>query len=296
MGMLYEYSKRDEFAYKHAQPEPVPAAVPEAAPQDEDAEAAVKPPISSADIAVSGAIIIVGFVALAFISAMVFSVYIIAQNPQLLEDNAGPLTFAETQDLIAPYVDGNIVIFMVGFVIYTLSMLGGVFYVGFRAGWDWSQIGLRPLDNRRAAYAASIGGLGAISLIGTTLIFAQITGALEGIVGGLRETVLDASVGSLVVIFALGIFALPFAEELIFRGVLFTWLKARNGLTYATIVTSFTYAFFNLTPLPFFSTVAIGIGAILVYERTESVWGAYLAHVVFNAVTVTIYLIALYAL
>ncbi|MEL6268290.1 MAG: type II CAAX endopeptidase family protein [Chloroflexota bacterium] len=260
MGLLYEYSKVDEFAYKNVEPEPMPAAEPDISPAEAEADTEQAPSaISSADIAVSGAIIVVGFVVLAFIAAMAFSVYIIAQNPQLIDENSGPLTFAETKELIGPYVEGNIAIFMVGFVIYTLSMLGGVAYVAFRADRDWSQIGLLPLDNRQAAYAASIGGLGSISLIGTTLIFAQITGALDELLGGLRETVLDASMTSLVILFALGIFVLPLAEELIFRGVLFTWLKARNGLTYATIFTSFTYAFFNLTPLPFFSTVALAL-------------------------------------
>jgi membrane protease YdiL (CAAX protease family) len=97
-------------------------------------------------------------------------------------------------------------------------------------------------------------------------------------------------------VFLIGVFLLPLAEELVFRGVMFTWLKRRNGTTYATILTSFAYAFFNLNPLPFFSKMAIGIGAILVYERTHSVLGAYIAHAAFNTVTILIYMFALYAL
>ena len=80
--------------------------------------------------------------------------------------------------------------------------------------------------------------------------------------------------------------AIPFVEELVFRGWLFGGLRARFSFWLAAVASAAIFSFihfdFPLT-LPLF---AIGLALAFTYEATGSLWGNIIAHGMHNAVTI----------
>ncbi len=83
----------------------------------------------------------------------------------------------------------------------------------------------------------------------------------------------------------------PFGEELVFRGLLFPWLRGHLGIAWAAILSGLVFAALHFVPILMPSLTAIGIALALLYHRCGSLWPVILAHGVFNAIMV----IALYA-
>lgn len=73
----------------------------------------------------------------------------------------------------------------------------------------------------------------------------------------------------------------PLAEELLFRGVLYTWLR-RWGIVLAVTVSSVIFGLFHGGGAILFSSAALGVIAALAYERSGSLWPAVVAHATMN--------------
>lgn len=74
---------------------------------------------------------------------------------------------------------------------------------------------------------------------------------------------------------------IPLAEELLFRGVLYTWLR-RWGVAVAVAGSALIFGAAHGGGLLLLSTVAFGVLAALAYELSGSLWPAVAAHVVTN--------------
>ncbi|MEM8531141.1 MAG: type II CAAX endopeptidase family protein [Chloroflexota bacterium] len=79
----------------------------------------------------------------------------------------------------------------------------------------------------------------------------------------------------------MGGIAIPIAEEVFFRGVIYTWLR-QWGKTMALIVSSLLFAIAHLHPTIVVSTFLVGLIAGMLYERSQSLWTSILVHCLFN--------------
>jgi membrane protease YdiL (CAAX protease family) len=79
----------------------------------------------------------------------------------------------------------------------------------------------------------------------------------------------------------------PFAEEALFRGVLFGGLAQRMPLWGAAVSSALLFALFHGlgVVLPIF---VLGVGLAYVYARTGTIWASMTTHALVNAVSVTI--------
>jgi membrane protease YdiL (CAAX protease family) len=82
----------------------------------------------------------------------------------------------------------------------------------------------------------------------------------------------------------------PFAEELLFRGVIFAGLVQRMPLWVAASLSGIIFGAAHGDPWGFVPLAVTGAGLALLYYRTRSLWPNVLAHAIFNAVA----LVALY--
>jgi membrane protease YdiL (CAAX protease family) len=82
----------------------------------------------------------------------------------------------------------------------------------------------------------------------------------------------------------------PFAEELLFRGVVFAGLVQRMPLWAAAVLSGIIFGAAHGDPWGFVPLAIVGTGLALLYYRTRSLWPNVLAHAIFNAVA----LVALY--
>jgi uncharacterized protein len=292
MGLLYEYSSNKDFAYDHQPaPEPLPDVPPDEANAPEVIDDAHAPadefPFKGGDIALSTLVIVGVFFLTAFGLAIVFAVVLLSQNPALLEAND---PFIAAESLAAQYEDAVFLQFLIASIVTSAALGGGALYIAYRTNWDWAAIGVRPIMPGRVLYAAAMGTIGAAALVGGALSV-DSTVSEDGLnaVGQVQALIDASSPGVIIPAVVLGIFLLPLGEELFFRGVLFAWLRYHRGWIYGAILSALIYAALAPKPVGFLPTVVVGVGTALVYQRTDSIWGAYAAHCAFNGATVLFY-------
>jgi uncharacterized protein len=99
----------------------------------------------------------------------------------------------------------------------------------------------------------------------------------------------------LAVLLAVGVMA-PLAEELIFRGVLYSWFRSRLNMGLAIGLNALVFGLVHPGyPLPLMALVAL-MGAIFAwsYEKTGSLWVPSVLHMAQNSAVVTAVYITLY--
>ncbi len=80
----------------------------------------------------------------------------------------------------------------------------------------------------------------------------------------------------------------PAAEEMLFRGVLFRWLRVHTGFGWAAAISSGVFGLFHGLPPFIVGAAVLGLISAWVYERSGSIWSAILVHAINNAVKIII--------
>jgi membrane protease YdiL (CAAX protease family) len=75
--------------------------------------------------------------------------------------------------------------------------------------------------------------------------------------------------------------AVPFGEELLFRGVFYTWLR-RWGMVVAMSGSSLIFGFNHGINVVFPATVVLGLLLAFAYERSGSIWPGVAGHALYN--------------
>lgn len=83
-----------------------------------------------------------------------------------------------------------------------------------------------------------------------------------------------------VVTMIFGVILVPFAEEVLFRGVLFAALRRSSGVFSAVAISSIIFGLFHYPGWGF--PTALGVLLALIYHRTGSLWGPVAAHMLVN--------------
>lgn len=116
------------------------------------------------------------------------------------------------------------------------------------------------------------------------LAYLATGGSLQDfMVGGTSDFVIIGYplLGGIPVLFLVGVIA-PIVEEVVFRGVLYTWLRRHGGVIAATVISS---ALFGLVHANIAQGVAAFIMAVvlaLAYEHTRSLWVPIVMHIANN--------------
>lgn len=289
MGLLFEYSNPDQPVYR-SKPEPEPTAVPEqvvaeASPATETQAPEPVYTIRGQDIAIASVLVVIAFIGLAFVSAFVFAIFIAVQTPDLL-NTTDPATAA--QELIAPLQTAYLAQYLYTGILYALALIAGTAFVARKA--TWRGLGFIRLENDRLQYALLMGAVAAIGISGGNLLAAELAGTLNDLSTSITNLLNDTQPWIPLLVLLTAIVVLPFAEEVFFRGLIYNWLRQRGQIRMAVIVTSIAYAALNLNPIGFLPNILLGVGLALIFERTQSLWGAYFAHSTFNFVSIVIYL------
>ena len=80
----------------------------------------------------------------------------------------------------------------------------------------------------------------------------------------------------------------PFAEEFFFRGMLYTWLDRSLGKTPGILISSLVFGALHGDLV--IGTVAFALGILLAwsYERSKSLWAAFIIHAINNGVKIVL--------
>jgi membrane protease YdiL (CAAX protease family) len=136
---------------------------------------------------------------------------------------------------------------------------------------------------------------GAIGLIIVTGLLSALIGQLLGNVPTAQEQVIPGQTSlptwDLVALVVAGAIAAPFAEEFLFRGLLYRYLRSRRSVQAAVLISSLIFAIAHFTPILIPVLFVFGIAEALVAERYESLYPAMALHALNNgALFVALYL------
>lgn len=84
---------------------------------------------------------------------------------------------------------------------------------------------------------------------------------------------------------AMGVLGAPLSEEVIFRGLLFGWMRQRFGVLAGMVGSSLAFAALHMSLFGLLPLFVLGLFLAYVYQRTRSLYCAMLFHAVFNGVS-----------
>jgi uncharacterized protein len=195
------------------------------------------------------------------------------------------LATADIQDVFQP----SILLSLSLAFLESIALVGSVYLLGLRRrGLSWQDIGLRHLSPNwlMGVIAISIIVIPLSGLI-SALIMLILNRPLENpqleflIPEGFTWT---GAVGMLV----LGGIAVPFAEEVFFRGVLYKWIRQHWGLWPGVLISSLIFGLVHIDIAVAGAAFVLGIILALIYEYSRSLWSAVLVHAINNSVKIAL--------
>ena len=181
-----------------------------------------------------------------------------------------------------------------------------VYRLARRKGGSWRELGLRGTSEAPPkAFAALQGTTPATAAIPLSQILLTIISGYFASIGlvivygllaqvaGIDALLPDAQVPRayfdndwLLPVLGLAIIgAAPFAEELLFRGFLYAWLRRLRGFFVAALISGFVFSLAHLDPGLIIPFTGVGVVLAYAYERTGSLAAPIGVHFVFNFVS-----------
>ncbi len=179
----------------------------------------------------------------------------------------------------------------------TLATLGAVRFLVLRKyRLRWADLGLRPSPSKWYLWGLALAVLllPAVAAINGLLI-PQVTG--ENFHNPQLYAVAPNGFSwpALLSMLVMAGFVAPFGEELVFRGLLFPWLRGHLGTATAAVLSGLIFAILHGAPILIPALTAIGTALALLYHRCGSLWPVILAHGAFNSIMVILLYAALAA-
>ncbi len=166
-----------------------------------------------------------------------------------------------------------------GLIVEFLVFVGTIYFLAIqRKHLSWDMFGLRPLT--RTWILGSVGiGLAEYAVESAATYGAAILLHMQDSAQGGMGTQ-GLSWVNLVLLFAIAGAAIPFAEELLFRGVLYNFMRERWGIWIGALISALLYALFSFDLINGIACFVLSLFAILAYERSKSLWGAVIVHMI----------------
>ncbi len=183
-------------------------------------------------------------------------------------------------------------------------LVGGVLLAGYLVELAIVALGARAQD---ASFSESVGLIRpqhgtAVSWISVAVIGALVARGFAALYASLMQRLpielpgADANPLSLfpgggfsvVVLVLVVVVVAPFAEEVVFRGVLLPALGARWGVVAGVVMSSALFAGLHLSAYTFVPIAAAALVFAWMVVRFRSLWPAYVAHATFNGIAVVL--------
>ena len=170
----------------------------------------------------------------------------------------------------------------------TAATLAWVWFVAvWREPAGWAGIGIRPIRPHWLRWSLFAG-------LASLMVATVVAVLTRPWVGGLRELPSVLAPGPdpggtffLAAVLAGAVLA-PLAEEMVFRGVLYGWLRRRWPVAPAVLAVAAAHALLHGDETRFLPLFAVFCIFTLLYEKAGSLWAPVLAHGVHNLATLLI--------
>lgn len=121
-------------------------------------------------------------------------------------------------------------------------------------------------------------------------VFGGVQDGIDGImkIGSLYGRLHDASPALLIVALIQPVLITPFAEELIFRGSLFGWLRGRWGVKIAIVASAAIFAAYHPMPILWPMVFLLGLGAAWIRVKSQSLTPFLVIHILNSIAMITV--------
>ncbi|MEM7226579.1 MAG: CPBP family intramembrane glutamic endopeptidase [Pseudomonadota bacterium] len=193
--------------------------------------------------------------------------------------------------LAAPYLvtpgAGRAMVVVVLLALHSAALLSALYLIAVRwRGLEWHDLGLVPTTGQWVRRAIPI----AILAHPATVLLKLGTQKLLEIPDENPQLDLIApsgiTTGEMVAMIIMVAFVVPFTEELVFRGLLYRWLRNRWGVFASALISGVCFAALHNIVLLIPALTLLGMILAWLTERSGSIWPAIVTHGLFNAITV----------
>lgn len=168
-----------------------------------------------------------------------------------------------------------------------MALIGSIFLFGvFRRRMPWTSLGLRPAP-MLWWLVAFFAGLIITPLAGMIALTIRLTLGLP-----LENPQLpfllpeDLNLWGALSMILLGGLVVPFAEELFFRGLIYSWIRDRLGVWMGIGISALIFGLIHLELSVAGTAFILGLLLAWIYERSGSLWPAVLIHAMNNTVQI----------
>lgn len=161
-------------------------------------------------------------------------------------------------------------------------VLGAWWFSAFKYRLGWRALGFRPFNVRRGLALAAIVVLGGLLI--NILYDMLMTSLWEEPSSSVILEFTDSGLG-LATIAILAVVAAPIAEEIFFRGFLFSGIGRRYGYGWGAVVSALLFSIAHvMQPGAFLPIFLFGLLLAWLYRRIGSIWACITAHSAYNSI------------
>ena len=184
-------------------------------------------------------------------------------------------------------VSGAVVFAVIGIEIYASVALMVWVLVVLRRRTTWRELGLRPVPRRAILLMipVTVGVLivnGVVSSV-TSAVFGEVPTARDQLAISDEITALD-----FVLLFIAVVLVGPVVEEVVFRGLLYRFVRAKAGVRVAVAVSALAFSLTHFIPLLVGVFFVFGLVLAAAAERYESLYPPIVIHALVNATAIVL--------
>jgi hypothetical protein len=175
----------------------------------------------------------------------------------------------------------------VGGLVYLLAVVATYVVIVRRKGASWSDIGFRMPPLLGVLLAPMV-------FVGQLLLLALVNGLLRTIIGDVENPQIAALTDpngfswlNFAAVFTVGAIIAPIVEEMLFRGLLYQWLRAHTSVLVAILVSGAIFSVVHVYPVILPPLFVVGVLLAAVFEWTQSLWVTIMLHFFQNALAIT---------
>jgi len=144
----------------------------------------------------------------------------------------------------------------------------------------WRALGFRPFKLRRGLMLAAV-----VVVVGLLISFLYdiLVSSLEADPTSLLPLEFTETGLGLAIIVVLAVVVAPFAEEIFFRGFIFTGIGNRYGYGWGAVVSALLFSLAHMQPAALLPIFMLGLLLAWLYMKTGSIWVCIFTHLAYNS-------------
>lgn len=176
----------------------------------------------------------------------------------------------------------------VGGLVYLIGIIATYVIIVRRERGSWREIGFRAPPILALLLTPVI-------FVVQMLLLAIANVILQSIIGPFENPQIDALTDragfswlNFAAVFIVGAIIAPIAEEMLFRGLLYQWLRNHTGAVAAILLSGAIFSVVHFIPVLFLPLFVVGVVLAAVFELTRSLWITITLHFFQNALGICV--------